>query len=120
MFKSGKIKIVLKAIRKHKLLCDLVKQLNNLMTTHLTVFYLGLSFSFDIAMYLLFYGHNPLIRIVMLFGSVSILLCGFFLYSLSALFTCEAHKSYDIINCLMVKKRLPVRIKWKVSWTCFN
>ena len=120
MFKSGKIKIVLKAIRKHKLLCDLVKQLNDLMTTHLTVFYLGLSFSLDIAMYLSLYGQNPIIRIVMVFVSVSILFCGFFLHSLSALFTSEAHKSYDVINSLIVKKHLPLRTKWKVSWTCFN
>ena len=42
MFKRYKIKTVVKAIQQHKLLCDLVTQLNSLITTHLTVFYLGL------------------------------------------------------------------------------
>ena len=115
MFKSGKIKIVAKAIRKHKFLCEHVEQLNDLISTHLTTFYFGLSFSLDIAMYLSLYGHNPAIRIVMAFASVSLVFGCFAVSSLSALFTYEAHKSYDVINCLMVKKRLPVRIKWKVS-----
>ena len=66
-------------------------------------------------MYLSLYGHNPVVRIVMTFASVSLLFGCFMVYSLSGLFTYEAHKPYNIANSLMVKKRLGVRTKWKVS-----
>ena len=79
MLKSGKIKIVLKGTQKHKLLCERVEQVKDLMATHLTIFYFVLSFSLDIAMYLSFYGRNPAVKIVMAFKSVILLFGGFLL-----------------------------------------
>lgn len=118
-FRSRNLKNIVKSIKEHKLICDYIEEINNIAAPHLTIFYLGLVFSFDISLYLSLYGHNPIIRIVMAY-CCALLLFGFFLtYYSCALFVSEAHRPYKIINSLMVKRRLRITIKWKVSLTCF-
>ena len=111
MFRSRNLKKIVKGIKEHKLICDYAEEINDLLATHLVVFYLLLAFSLDISLYLSLYGHNPCLRIVMTYCCVLLLFGIFISYCSCALFVSEAHEPYKIMNSLMVKRRLPIRIK---------
>ena len=114
--RSKKIRQIRKGFVQHERVCHYVYELNGLLSKHLTVFYIALAISIDIAFYLTLYGHNPVLRIVGLTASIWLLIGQFFTFCSSALFISEAHKSYKLINSLVVKrtKYFKFNTKWKV------
>ena len=118
LLKSNNIKIILTAIKKYRILCSQVEEINNLMSIHLTAPLLAVTFAWDIAFYLTLYGQSFTLRFVMAIITFLLLLGSLFSFFSGALFISEAHKPYEKINSLMVKKCLNYRSKWKVSWTC--
>ena len=117
LFKNRNLMMISLGVVMHKSLCEKVEQVNNVFSFHLTVFCLVMTLGWDIAFYLTLYGHNPVIRIVMANCSVWLLFGSFFAYCSGALFTSEAHKPYELINSLMVKRNLCFKRKWKVSFS---
>lgn len=119
-FKSKNMNIITKAITKHKILCDQVEEMNNIISIHLTIPFLAVTLAWDIAFYLTLYGQNSLLRFVMGNCSFLLLFGTFFAFFSSVLIVSEAHKPYEEMNSLMTKKCLNYRLKWKVSLTCLN
>ena len=90
---SKKIREIRKGMVQHERLCHYVYELNDLFSIHLTVFYMVLTISCDIALYLTLYGHNPVLRIVSATASVWILFGQLFTFCSSTLFISQAHIS---------------------------
>ena len=113
---SKKVRKIRKGMVQHERLCRYIYELNDLISKPLTVFYIVLTISCDIAFYLTLYGHNPVLRFIGAFASVWLLFGQFFTFCSSALFISEAHKSYKFMNSLMVKKMKHFKFstKWKV------
>ena len=113
---SKKIREIRKGMVQHERLSHYVNELNDWFSIHLTVFYMVLTISCDIALYLALYGHNPVLRTIGVLASVLLLSGQFFTFCSSALFISEAHKSYIFMNSLMVKKikYFKFSTKWKV------
>ena len=116
LMKSKRIRNIRKGMIQHERVCHYVYEFNNMLSIHLTVFYIALTISIDIAFYLTLYGHNPVLRIVGLTASIWLLIGQFFTFCSSALFISEAHKSCYFMNSLIVKKMkyLKLSSKWKV------
>ena len=120
LFKSNNNMTILKAILKHKLLCDQVEETNNLISIHLTVPFLAMTLAWDVAFYLTLYGQSLALRFITALLSSFLLAGSFFSFCCGALFVSEAHKPYVRINSLMINRRLSFKIKLKVSFYCFK
>ena len=64
LFNSNNIKIILIAIKKHKILCSQVEEMNNEISIHLTIPFSALTFALDIAFYLTLYKQSLTLRFV--------------------------------------------------------
>ena len=118
LLKSNNLSNIIKGIELHKLICNQVEDVNSVIAVHWMVFFLAMTFAWDIAFYLTLYGQSSVMRIVMANCSVWLLFGSFFTFCSGAVFNAEAHRSYELINSFMIKRKLNFRTKWKVSFAC--
>lgn len=110
-------KLLSKLIEEHYFISLKTNEFNKLFTKILGIFYLGMTISIDISVYIALYGYNPLVRILCV--GLAIILYIFtnaFVLAL-ALVIKKAHWSYAFMNSLIATKLLPLKYKFKVTLT---
>ena len=106
-----------KLIEEHYLISLKTNEFNKLFTKILGIFYVGMTISIDISVYIALYGYNPLVRALCI--GLAIILYIFtntFVLAL-ALVVKKAHWSYAFMNSLIATKLPPLKYKLKVTST---
>ena len=104
-----------KLIDEHYFISLKTNEFNKLLTKILGIFYLGMTISIDISVYIAVYGYNPLVRALCIGLAIILYIFTNTFVLAMALVIKRAHWSYAFMNSLIATKLLSLKYKFKVT-----
>lgn len=112
-----KISFLKKLIAEYYAVALKVNQFNKLFTKPLGAFYLGMTISIDISVFIAIFGYNPLVRFLCANLALMLFTIGNIIIFMLASVLTKAHWSYPCLNSLIASKSIPLRFKFKVIFS---